>query len=101
MVNLSNYLKTKTGYSSLRLNALLVVIVGNFSLIGVTAYIIIATVKELAVDWSGIALYVASLAGYVGVAFWGKNKGKEYEMINETNKTTNKNDTDTKEIVAQ
>lgn len=85
--NISEYLSTNSGKSSLRLEIHHVVTTACICLLLVCATLLIQASMKLQPDWLGASALVVALAGVITSALWGKNKGKEQEMINE-NKTT-------------
>ena len=76
---IEDYLSTKSGKSSLRLNVTTMVQTANVCIFLLTIVVCFKIVKGTLTDPIGIAAIYGVLVGYALSALWGKNTGKEKE----------------------
>jgi hypothetical protein len=80
-----NFLKESTDISSMRVTLFLGTLCVCLLCIGVLVYIIIHAVKCTTLDWSGISIFLTSIAAFTGTLLYGKVQQKKVEN-NEENK---------------
>jgi hypothetical protein len=80
-----NFLKESTDVSSMRVTLFLGTLCVCLLCIGVLVYIIIHAVKCTTLDWSGISIFLTSIAAFTGTLLYGKVQQKKVEN-NEENK---------------
>jgi hypothetical protein len=80
-----NFLKESTDVSSMRVTLFLGTLCVCLLCIGVLVYIIIHAVKCTALDWSGVSIFLTSIAAFTGTLLYGKVQQKKVEN-NEENK---------------
>jgi hypothetical protein len=80
-----NFLKESTDVSSMRVTLFLGTLCVCLLCIGILVYIIIHAVKCTTLDWSGISIFLTSIAAFTGTLLYGKVQQKKVEN-NEENK---------------
>jgi hypothetical protein len=80
-----NFLKESTDVSSMRVTLFLGTLCVCLLCVGVLVYIIIHAVKCTTLDWSGISIFLTSIAAFTGTLLYGKVQQKKVEN-NEENK---------------
>jgi hypothetical protein len=80
-----NFLKESTDVSSMRVTLFLGTLCVCLLCIGVLVYIIIHAVKCTTLDWSGVSIFLTSIAAFTGTLLYGKVQQKKVEN-NEENK---------------
>ena len=80
-----NFLKESTDVSSMRVTLFLGTLCVCLLCIGILIYIIIHAVKCTTLDWSGISIFLTSIAAFTGTLLYGKVQQKKVEN-NEENK---------------
>ena len=79
---IEDYLSTKSGKSSLRLNVTTMVQTANICIFLLTLVVCYKIGKGTLTDHIGVAAIYGALVGYALSALWGKNAGKEKENGN-------------------
>jgi hypothetical protein len=74
-----NFLKESTDVSSMRVTLFLGTLCVCLLCIGVLVYIIIHAVKCTTLDWSGISIFLTSIAAFTGTLLYGKVQQKKVE----------------------
>jgi hypothetical protein len=74
-----NFLKESTDVSSMRVTLFLGTICVCLLCIGILVYIIIHAVKCTTLDWSGISIFLTSIAAFTGTLLYGKVQQKKVE----------------------
>jgi hypothetical protein len=80
-----NFLKESTDVSSMRVTLFLGTLCVCLLCIGILVYIIIHAVKCTTLDWSGVSIFLTSIAAFTGTLLYGKVQQKKVEN-NEENK---------------
>jgi hypothetical protein len=80
-----NFLKESTDVSSMRVTLFLGTLCVCLLCIGILVYIIIHAVKCTTLDWSGMSIFLTSIAAFTGTLLYGKVQQKKVEN-NEENK---------------
>ena len=83
--NMFNFLKESTDVSSMRVTLFLGTLCVCLLCIGILVYIISHAVKCTTLDWSGISIFLTSIAAFTGTLLYGKVQQKKVEN-NEENK---------------
>ena len=66
--------------SAMRFSLTIISVAIAIAILGIVAYVLILTVKEQSVDWTGLGLFVAGLAALLTGSGWNKTKQKEIEI---------------------
>jgi len=74
-----NFLKESTDVSSMRVTLFLGTLCVCLLCIGVLVYIIIHALKCTTLDWSGISIFLTSIAAFTGTLLYGKVQQKKVE----------------------
>jgi hypothetical protein len=74
-----NFLKESTDVSSMRVTLFLGTLCVCLLCVGVLVYIIIHAVKCTTLDWSGISIFLTSIAAFTGTLLYGKVQQKKVE----------------------
>jgi hypothetical protein len=74
-----NFLKESTDVSSMRVTLFLGTLCICLLSIGILVYIIIHAVKCSTLDWSGMSIFLTSIAAFTGTLLYGKVQQKKVE----------------------
>jgi hypothetical protein len=74
-----NFLKESTDVSSMRVTLFLGTLCVCLLCVGVLVYIIIHAVKCSTLDWSGMSIFLTSIAAFTGTLLYGKVQQKKVE----------------------
>ncbi len=74
-----NFLKESTDVSSMRVTLFLGTLCICLLSIGILVYIIIHAVKCSSLDWSGMSIFLTSIAAFTGTLLYGKVQQKKVE----------------------
>lgn len=74
-----NFLKESTDISSMRVTLFLGTLCICLLSIGILVYIIIHAVKCSSLDWSGMSIFLTSIAAFTGTLLYGKVQQKKVE----------------------
>jgi hypothetical protein len=74
-----NFLKESTDVSSMRVTLFLGTLCVCLLCIAILVYIIIHAVKCTTLDWSGISIFLTSIAAFTGTLLYGKVQQKKVE----------------------
>lgn len=74
-----NFLKESTDVSSMRVTLFLGTLCICLLCIGILVYIIIHAVKCSTLDWSGMSIFLTSIAAFTGTLLYGKVQQKKVE----------------------
>ncbi len=74
-----NFLKESTDVSSMRVTLFLGTLCVCLLCIGIFAYILIHAVRCTLLDWSGISIFLTSIAAFSGTLLYGKVQQKKVE----------------------
>jgi hypothetical protein len=74
-----NFLKESTDFSSMRVTLFLGTLCICLLSIGILVYIIIHAVKCTTLDWSGMSIFLTSIAAFTGTLLYGKVQQKKVE----------------------
>lgn len=74
-----NFLKESTDVSSMRVTLFLGTLCICLLSIGILIYIIINAVKCSTLDWSGMSIFLTSIAAFTGTLLYGKIQQKKVE----------------------
>jgi hypothetical protein len=80
-----NFLKESTDVSSMRVTLFLGTLCVCLLCIGILVYIIIHAVKCTTLDWSGVSIFLTSIAAFTGTLLYGKVQQKKVENNEENN----------------
>ncbi len=74
-----NFLKESTDVSSMRVTLFLGTLCVCLLCIGILVYTIIHAVKCSSLDWSGMSIFLTSIAAFTGTLLYGKVQQKKVE----------------------
>jgi len=74
-----NFLKESTDLSSMRVTLFLGTLCICLLSLGILVYIIIHAVKCSTLDWSGMSIFLTSIAAFTGTLLYGKVQQKKVE----------------------
>lgn len=74
-----NFLKESTDVSSMRVTLFIGTLCICLLTIGVFVYLIIHATKCTTLDWSGMSIFLTSLAAFTGTLLYGKVQQKKVE----------------------
>ena len=74
-----NFLKESTDVSSMRVTLFLGTLCVCLLCIGILVYTIIHAVKCTTLDWSGMSIFLTSIAAFTGTLLYGKVQQKKVE----------------------
>lgn len=74
-----NFLKESTDVSSMRVTLFLGTLCVCLLCIGILVYIIIHAVNCTTLDWSGVSIFLTSIAAFTGTLLYGKVQQKKVE----------------------
>ena len=80
-----NFLKESTDVSSMRVTLFLGTLCVCLLCVGIFIYLIIHATKCTTLDWSGMSIFLTSIAAFTGTLLYGKVQQKKVEN-NEENK---------------
>ena len=86
-----NFLKESTDYSSMRVTLLLGTLCICLLSLGIFIYLIIHAVKCSSLDWSGMSIFLTSIAAFAGTLLYGKVQQKKVEKLNIDNQNIEQN----------
>ena len=86
-----NFLKESTDVSSMRVTLFIGTLCICLLTIGVFVYLIIHATKCTALDWSGMSIFLTSLAAFTGTLLYGKVQQKKVEKSNLDNQNIEQN----------
>ena len=86
-----NFLKESTDISSMRVTLLLGTLCVCLLCVGIFIYLIIHATKCTALDWSGMSIFLTSLAAFTGTLLYGKVQQKKVEKSNIDNQNIEQN----------
>jgi hypothetical protein len=86
-----NFLKESTDYSSMRVTLLLGTLCICLLSLGIFIYLIIHAVKCSSLDWSGMSIFLTSIAAFAGTLLYGKVQQKKVEKSNIDNQNIEQN----------
>jgi hypothetical protein len=77
-----NFLKESTDVSSMRVTLFIGTLCICLLTVGVFIYLMIHAVKCTDIDWSGMSIFLTSLAAFTGTLLYGKVQQKKVEKSN-------------------
>ena len=86
-----NFLKESTDVSSMRVTLFIGTLCICLLTIGVFVYLIIHATKCTTLDWSGMSIFLTSLAAFTGTLLYGKVQQKKVEKSNIDNQNIEQN----------
>jgi hypothetical protein len=86
-----NFLKESTDVSSMRVTLFIGTLCICLLTIGVFVYLIIHATKCTTLDWSGMSIFLTSLAAFTGTLLYGKVQQKKVEKSNLDNQNIEQN----------
>lgn len=86
-----NFLKESTDVSSMRVTLFIGTLCICLLTIGVFVYLIIHATKCTSLDWSGMSIFLTSLAAFTGTLLYGKVQQKKVEKSNIDNQNIEQN----------
>jgi hypothetical protein len=76
-----NFLKESTDVSSMRVTLFLGTLCICLLCLGIFTYILIHAVKCTTLDWSGMSIFLGSIAAFTGTLLYGKVQQKKVENV--------------------
>jgi hypothetical protein len=86
-----NFLKESTDVSSMRVTLFIGTLCICLLTIGVFVYLIIHATKCTTLDWSGMSIFLTSLAAFTGTLLYGKVQQKKVEKSHLDNQNIEQN----------
>jgi hypothetical protein len=86
-----NFLKESTDVSSIRVTLFIGTLCICLLTIGVFVYLIIHATKCTTLDWSGMSIFLTSLAAFTGTLLYGKVQQKKVEKSHLDNQNIEQN----------
>jgi hypothetical protein len=86
-----NFLKESTDVSSMRVTLFIGTLCICLLTVGVFVYLIIHATKCTTLDWSGMSIFLTSLAAFTGTLLYGKVQQKKVEKSHLDNQNIEQN----------